>query len=89
MTGLSHNAHKSAQTMIGLTISKLHHDEICGRVVIRQPVRLVLDVYNASYFAYAVLWKIVGTLNFPIHRYPCRLGAKENGWVDTRQSNAA
>ena len=83
MTGLSHTAHKSAQTIIGLTISKLHHDEICGGVVIRQPVRFVLDVYNASYFAYAVLWKLVRTLNFAIRRYPCRHGAKEKGWVDT------
>ena len=76
-------AHKfTTLRMQGLTASELHHDNICGRVVIRQPVRRVLEVNYASYFAHALLGKLVCALDFAFDRYACRA---KKGLVSTHQ----
>jgi len=52
----------------------------------RKPVRRVFEVDYASNLAHALLWKLVGALDFAVHRYPCRA---KGGLVCTGQSSTA
>ena len=41
------------------TVSELHHDDVCAGVMIREPVRVFLEIHQAPYFAHGLLRKLV------------------------------